>query len=175
MSAPRSGGDIAAPVKLEKHHQVDGFQSGSGELDRWLEKYAWMNHAAGNARVFVAARGARVVGYYTLSTAGVAPAVVPAELTRGGAPRQIPCILLGRLAVDGSDQGSGVGRSLLVDALLRVARLSDDLGVRALLIHARDDEARRWYLHQARTFRSSPVDPLHLFLPIKELRRSAAR
>ncbi|MBX3287546.1 MAG: GNAT family N-acetyltransferase, partial [Actinobacteria bacterium] len=164
----------AAPVKLEKHHHVARFHSGAPELDLWLQKYAWMNHAAGNARVFVACRGDHVVGYYTLSSAGVAQESAPADLKKGGPPKEIPCLLLGRMAVDLAEQGRGLGRSLLIDALLRVARLSDDLGFRALLIHARDDDARRWYQHQARTFRQSPSDPLHLFLPIKELRRIAS-
>lgn len=151
----------------------DGFRSGVDELDEWLVKYGWANHAAGNARVFVACRDKRVVGYYTLSTAGVAQAEVPADLLKGGAPREVPCLLLGRLAVDAPERGRHLGKSLLVDALRRTVRISNDVGVRALLIHARDEEARRWYLHQARSFQDSPTDPLHLFLPIKALRRIA--
>jgi hypothetical protein len=78
------------------------------------------------------------------------------------------------MAVNRPEQGAHLGRGLLVDALRRVARLSGDLGFRALLIHALDENAMRWYQHQARTFRPSPSNPLHLFLPIKELRRLAS-
>lgn len=169
MNAP-----LAAPMPLDRRHVVEGIHSGAEELDEWLIKYGWANHVAGNARVFVAARDDHVVGYYTLSTAGVAQRNAPVDLLKGGAPREVPCLLLGRLAVDGPEQGRDLGRSLLVDALLRTVRLSNDVGFRALLIHARDDEARRWYQHQARTFQPSPTDPLHLFLPIKQLRRIAA-
>ncbi len=168
------GGDalrVGRPVVLDKHHLVDDFGSGAVELDGWLRRHGRANHASGNARVFVATRGDSVVGYYTLSSAGVAKEELPAQLKKGGVPTQVPCILLGRLGVDASMQGAGLGRSLLVDALLRVARLPNDLGVRALLIHARDEAARSWYLHQARSFQLSPSDPLHLLLPIKELRR----
>lgn len=166
---PRPG--IAQPVRIEKRHRVDEFESGVGELDDWLRRFGWQNDGAGNARVFVAARGNDVVGYYTLSSAGVEQQRVPADLTKGGAPREIPCLLVGRLAVNRIDQGAHLGRSLLVDAMLRAVRISEDVGFRALLIHARDEEARAWYRHQSRNFRESPSDPLHLFLPIKELRR----
>lgn len=174
MSQPSLGDPISQPVPLEKNHRVDEFDSGATELDLWIREYGWANHAAGNARVFVAARGDLVVGYYTLSTAGVAQNLAPADLKKGGAPKEIPCLLLGRMAVARVEQGAHLGRSLLIDALLRVVRVSEDAGVRALLIHARDDEARRWYQHQARSFQSSPTDPLHLFLPIKALRRLAS-
>jgi len=164
---------IDPPVRLEKSHDLSDFSSGAPELDEWLHKYAWANHATGNAAVFVATRGSRVVAYYTLSTACVAKEVAPASLIKGGAPSEIPCVLLGRMAVAASEQGRYLGRSMLQDALLRIVRVSADAGIRALLIHARDDNARRWYLHQARSFQESPSDPMHLFLPIKELRRIA--
>ncbi|CAN5528676.1 MAG: GNAT family N-acetyltransferase [Iamia sp.] len=173
MSQSNRGDPISRPVPLGKHHLVDQFESGAPEFDTWIREYGWANHAAGNARVFVAARGDRVVGYYTLSTAGVAQDQAPADLKKGGAPREIPCLLLGRMAVDRAEQGAHLGRSLLIDALLRVVRVSEDAGVRALLIHARDDEAGCWYQHQSRSFQPSPSDPLHLFLPIKALRRLA--
>lgn len=168
------GGDglhVGRPVALDRHHLVDDFDSGAAELDEWLRRHGWASHASGIARVFVATRGHSIVGYYSLSSAGVAKEELLAELRKGGVPTQVPCILLGRLGVDASMQGAGLGRSLLVDALLRVARLPHDLGVRALLIHARDDAARSWYLHRARSFQLSPSDPLHLLLPIKQLRR----
>lgn len=164
---------ITAPSALQRTHQLDGFTSGAVELDEWLVKYGWANHATGNARVFVACRGVRVVGYYTLSTAGAVKANAPADLLRGGAPSEVPCLLLGRLAVEVTEQGQNLGKSMLIDALRRTAQISNEVGVRALLIHARDEAARSWYLRQARTFQASPTDPMQLFLPIKELRRMA--
>lgn len=157
------------PVPLEKHHLTDSFRSGADELDEWLTEFAWTNHRAGNARVFVAARGDRVVGYYALATAGVEKVHTPEQLRKGGVPRQVPCLLLARLAVDRSETGHGIGRGLLVDAIRRAVRVSNDAGVRALLIHARDDEARRFYEHLGELV-PSPTDPLHLFLHLKHAR-----
>ena len=161
---------VDPPVALEKHHVTADFRSGAAELDTWLREYAWTNHSSGNARVFVAARQDRVVGYYALATAGVEKIQMPAELQRGGVPLQIPCLLLARLAVDESERGRGIGRGLLVDAIRRSIRVSEDAGVRALLIHARDDDARRFYEHLGE-FVASPTDALHLFLHLKHAKR----
>lgn len=173
MSEDGPATGITQPIRIEKRHKLDTFDCGDQELNDWLKKYGWVNDASGNARVFVAARDDEVVGYYSLSSAGIAKELAHPDLIKGGAPNEIPCLLIGRMAVNQADQGAKLGRSLLIDALRRVVRLSDDVGFRALVIHARDDEAKRWYQHQARTFQQSPADPLHLFLPIKELRRLA--
>lgn len=174
MSDDGPGTGITQPVRITKRHRLDAFDCGAPELNTWLAKFGWSNDASGNARVFVAARGDEVVGYYSLSTAGVAKAQAHPDLLKGGTPSEIPCLLIGRMAVNQQDQGAHLGRSLLIDALRRVVRLLDDVGFRALVIHARDEEAKAWYQHQARSFRQSPSDPRHLFLPIKELRRLAA-
>lgn len=129
-----------------------------------------MNHASGNARVFVAERGDRVVGYYAIAMAGAEKQTVPEGLKKGGVPTQVPCVLLARLAVDSSEHNRGLGRGLLADAIRRVARLSEEVGVRALLIHASDDNARSFYCHLAE-FVDSPTDPLHLFLSLKQARK----
>jgi len=91
----------------------------------------------------------------------------------GGLPRGLPIIqsessLLGRLAVDEREKGKGLGRALLLDALTRTARAADTIGVRALLVHAIDEDAKRFYKHF--NFETSPVDPMHLLLLIKDLR-----
>lgn len=161
---------LEPPGPLEKHHITSGFNSGADELDEWLRDFAWVNHRSGNARVFVAARAHRVVGYYALATAGVEKAEVPDEITKGGVPAQIPCLLLARLAVDVSEQNRKVGKGLLVDAIRRAVRVSGDVGVRVLLIHARNADARAFYEHQAE-FAQSPTDPLHLFLHLKRARQ----
>jgi GNAT superfamily N-acetyltransferase len=160
---------LEPPTPLEKTHITDDFTSGADELDEWLKDYAWVNHRSGNARVFVATRDNRVVGYYALATTGVEKAEAPDEITKGGVPNQIPCLLLARLAVDVSEQNRKVGKGLLVDSIRRAARVSEDVGVRALLIHARDEQARSFYGHQGE-FVQSPTDPLHLFLHLKHAR-----
>lgn len=160
---------LSPPAPLDKHHQIDDFDSGAEELDLWLRQHGWTNHVSGNARVFVATRGDVVVGYYALATAGVEKADAPDEIKKGGVPTQVGCLLLARLAVSRKEHGRGIGRGLLVDAIRRSVRIAEDTGVRALLIHARDDDARQFYLHQAE-FQESPTDPLHLFLHMKQAR-----
>jgi GNAT superfamily N-acetyltransferase len=161
---------LAAPVPLDSSHETDGFESGADELDEWLKRWAFVNHRSGNARVFVATRGRRVVGYYALATGGVERARVPEKIKKGGVPEHVPCLLLARLAVDHREQAKGMGRALLVDALRRAVRVSAEIGVRAMLIHARDETARAFYLRHAE-FVASPTDELHLFLNMKHVRQ----
>jgi GNAT superfamily N-acetyltransferase len=161
---------LIPPAKLQPAHDVSEFDCGAEELTFWLKRWAWVNQRAGNASVYVACRGERVVGYYALAAAGVEKELAPSEIKKGGAPKQVPCLLLARLAVDKNEHGAGIGKGLLVDALKRAVRGADEFGIRALLIHARDETARDWYTHQAE-FVPSPTDPLHLFLHLKQVRR----
>lgn len=161
---------LEPPTPLSKLHLTSQFDSGADELDSWLRDFAWVNHRSGNARVFVATRADRVVAYYALATSGVQKDAAPAQVTKGGVPEQIPCLLLARLAVDVSEKNRWLGKGLLVDAIRRAVRVSEDAGVRALLIHARDEEARSFYEHLGE-FVQSPTDPLHLFLHLKHARR----
>lgn len=165
MPKPALGG----PTSLTKSHETSEFHSGAEELDSWLHDYPWVNHRSGNARVFVATRANRVIGYYELATAGVEKNAFPEQLAKGGVPAQIPCLLLARLAVDISEKNNGIGKGLLTDAIRRAINVSNEVGVRALLIHARDDEARQFYEHLGE-FVQSPTDPLHLFLHLKKVR-----
>jgi len=159
------------PSPLEPNHQTQHFNSGTSELDIWLRDWALVNHRIGNARVFVATRGQRVVGYYALSSGGIDKSALPERMTAGGVPGQVPVLLLARLAVDSREQGNGLGRGLLVDTLRRSVVVASEVGVRALLIHARDQAARDFYLHHAE-FVASPTDPLHLLLHMKQVRRA---
>lgn len=85
-------------------------------------------------------------------------------------PNPIPVMLMGRLAVDNSQQGSGLGRSLLKDAILRTLKAADIAGMRALLVHALDEDAAGFYRHNG--FLASPVDPLVLMLPLDSVRKA---
>lgn len=161
---------LSAPVKLESAHDVSGFDCGAADLTVWLQRWALVNQRSGNASVYVACRGERVLGYYALATGGVEKERAPGAIKKGGAPNQVPCLLLARLAVDKTEQGAGIGKALLVDAVRRAVRGSDEFGIRAMLIHAHDETARDWYLHQGE-FVPSPMDPLHLFLLLKHARR----
>lgn len=163
-------GKPCAPRKLAKTDVREGFTSGAPELDDWLDRYSWQNQRANDAVTYVSVLDGRVVGYYAIAVANVTSEAAPAMVAKG-APRQIPCLLLARLAVDQSMQGLGLGRGLLADVLRRTVGLADAVGIRALLVHARDDVARQFYLAHAE-FLDSPSDPLHLLLPVKDIVRS---
>jgi len=176
-------GKPCAPRKLTRTDVREGFDSGAPELDEWLARYSWQNQRANNSVTYVSMLDGRVVGYCAIAVANVtsesAPAIAVANVTSEsapvavarGAPRQVPCLLLARLAVDEVMQGLGLGRGLLVDALRRTVSLADAVGIRTLLVHARDDAARQFYLAQAE-FLESPSDPLHLLLPVKDIVRA---
>ncbi len=163
-------GKPCAPRKLMRADVREGFDSGAPELDEWLWRFSWQNQRANNSVTYVSVLDGRVVGYYAIAVASVTSESAPVPVAKG-APRQVPCLLLARLAVDRSVQGFGLGRGLLVDALRRTVGLADSVGIRALLVHARDDTTRRFYLAQAE-FLESPSDPLHLLLPMKDIERS---
>lgn len=155
------------PEKLTKAHDRSAFESGATELDDWLRKDSWQSQRADNATTYVSTYEGRVVGYYAITVAGYQRNSAP-EATAKKAPETVPCFLLARLAIDLEWQGRGLGWGLLSDALQRVFMLSRSVATPALLVHARDDKARRFYLHHAE-FIASPVDPLHLVLPMKAI------
>jgi len=159
-----------SPVeKLNEAHDIDAFQCGKEPLDRFLKRFALVNQKAGGAQTYVVCRGqGRVVGYYSLAVGAVEHAEAPGRISRGLARHPIPVMLLARLAVDRTEQGQGLGKALLKDGLLRTAQAADIAGIRALLVHAKDDEARVWY--ENLEFEPSPTDPYHLFLLMKDLR-----
>lgn len=163
-------GDNLTPVeKLNNSHDVDPFDCGKEPLDRFLKRHSLVNQKASSAQTYVVCRGGgRVVGYYSLAVGAVEHENAPARVTTGLARHPVPVMLLARLAVDKSEQGRGLGKALLKDAILRTAQAADIAGMRALLVHAKDDEARAWY--EGFDFEPSPTDPLHLFLLMKDLR-----
>jgi GNAT superfamily N-acetyltransferase len=113
--------------------------------------------------------GETVVGYYALAAAQVAPDEATARALKGQPrARPVPAILLARLAVDREHQGAGLGRSLLQDVLLRCVDAAEAIGARVLLVHAKHDAAKAWYIRY--DFEESPTDPLHLLMLLKDVR-----
>jgi GNAT superfamily N-acetyltransferase len=166
-----------SPVEnLETKHDVDEFDCGSDAQTTWLKRHALQSQAGGMSRVFVVRRLSddKVVGYCALTTGSVLHADASRRLTAGTGGYDIPVVILTRLGVDLSEQGRGLGRALVVDAFRRIDRISEEVGVRALLIHAEDADARDFYLRLAR-FEPSPVDDLQLLLLLKDLRRAIRR
>lgn len=122
--------------------------------------------------VFVCEIKGEIAAYYALTAGQVSHASAPARITKGVAKHPIPVVILTRFAVDTRFQGIGLGRAMLRDVLIRTSNVAaEDLGVRALLIHTKDEEAKAFYLAHAE-FEPSPTDSLHIFLLMKDLRRA---
>jgi GNAT superfamily N-acetyltransferase len=155
---------------LNREHDLTQFDCGNATLNSWLVKYAWTNQQADSARSYVALNRNVVVGYYSLTTGSVHKHESPARIAKGLANHPIGTVLLARLAVDNRQQGKGLGKALLFDALSRIQKAADIVAVRAVMVHAVDEAARRFYEHFE--FESSPVDPFQLLLLLKDLRRA---
>jgi GNAT superfamily N-acetyltransferase len=157
---------LRAPELLGDHHDLEGFNSGAPSLDGWFARKARANQVSGASRTYVLCRGDRVVGFYALAAGSVGHDLVPRKL-RQNMPDPIPVIVLGRLVIDASEQGSGLGRALLRDALLRVSAAAREVGVAAVLVHALNDRARDFYLGWG--FTESAVAPMTLMLRVAEI------
>ncbi len=156
--------------KLHQGHDLSQFDCGNPTLNAWLQKYAWTNQQADSAKTYVALAGNRVVGYYALTTGSVHKHESPGRIAKGLANHPIGIVLLARLAVDNRQQGKGLGKALLFDALSRIEEAADIVAVRAVMVHAIDEAARRFYEHFE--FEPSPVDPFQLLLLLKDLRKA---
>ena len=158
--------------KLRPHHSIEGFDCSREELNRYLLRYAWQNQQTGAANTYVGLVGDVVIGYHTLAVGQVTREEAPERLTKGLARHPVPIMLLARLAVDQHWQGQGVGKALLKDAMQRTLQAADIAGIRAFTVHAKDEEARSFY--QKFDFIPSPIDPMHLFVLLKDVRRIRA-
>lgn len=154
--------------KLQRHHSVDAFDCGREELNRFLQQHALQNQQSGGSQTYVGLVDQAVVGYYALAVGSVEQEDAPARVKKGLARHSIPIMLLARLAVDHRWQKQGIGAALLKDAMLRTLQAADIAGIRALVVHAKDDGAKRFYARY--DFLPSPSDPLHLFILLKDVR-----
>ena len=159
--------------KLAAVDDVAAFDCGQPALNQFLQRFAFTSQQANSAQSYVICRDGAVAGFYSLAVGSVAPADAAPRVRKGLARHAVPVMILTRLAVDLQHQGAGVGRALLRDALLRTLQAADIAGIRALLVHAKDDAARRWYLGWE--FEPSETDPFHLFLLMKDLKAAAGR
>jgi GNAT superfamily N-acetyltransferase len=163
---------LKRPALLDKGHDLSGFDCGVGLLNDYLRKYAYLNHQNRSARTYVAARGERVVGYYTLAAGSVRREETPRRVAQGLGQYPVPVILLARLAVDASEQGKGLGKALLKDAILRALQASDIIGSRVILTHAKDEKAKAFYSKFG--FEPSPVNEFYLYLLMKDVKKTLA-
>ncbi|MBT5040168.1 MAG: GNAT family N-acetyltransferase [Rhodospirillaceae bacterium] len=160
---------LAAPQPIQSDHDLSMFNSGRAALDDWLRQRARKNEISGASRTYVICEAARVVGYYCLASGSVENMRTPGKIRRN-MPHPIPVMLLGRLAVDISRHGEGLGGALLKDAILRTLKAAEISGMRALLVHALDQTAARFYLHNG--FVVSPINPLVLLLALDTARQA---
>jgi predicted N-acetyltransferase YhbS len=149
---------LAPPRPIHPEDNLTGFDCGNPILNDWLRERAVRSEAARDARTYVViAEGGNVVGYYCLSAFSVARASTGGGWLARNAPDPVPAVLLGRLAVDATCQGSGLGASLLADAIDNAARVAELIGARALVVDAIDDAAYRFYEHhEFIAFKHSP-------------------
>jgi GNAT superfamily N-acetyltransferase len=159
---------VLAVEKLRSDHIVQGFDCGKEPLNRFLVRHALQAQSSNASQTYVAAEGRHVLGYHTLVVGEIEYDRAPERLQKGLARYPIPLMVLARLAIHLDRQGQGLGIGLLRDALLRTSNAADIAGIRAIAVHAKDDEARAFYEHF--DFQPSPTDPLHLFLLLKEIR-----
>ena len=159
--------------KLQRTHTVEGFDCGQEALNRFLIRSALQNQQAGASQTYVAMRGDEIAGFYTLVVGQVEFADAPERLTKGLARHPVPIMLLARLATALAWQGQGIGAGMLKDAMLRTLQAADIAGIRALAVHAKDEQARGFY--ERFDLIPSPADPFHLFILLKDLRSALQR
>jgi GNAT superfamily N-acetyltransferase len=157
--------NLQSPALLTQEHQVHAFASGETALDEWLKRRAFANNTSGASRTFVVADDhLEVMGYYALA-AGAVTHQESNRAIRQNMPDPIPVMVLARLAVDVRAQGMKLGAALLRDALQRCIQVSQNAGVRALLVHALNDKARQFYEHYG--FKATPSHPMTMMLSIR--------
>lgn len=155
--------------KIAASDDVASFDCGNPALNQFLQRFALVNQKANSAQTYVCCEEGTgtVAGFYSLAVGSVEPSAAAGRVIKGLARHPVPVMILARLAIDSKHQSVGLGRALLKDALLRTVHAADIAGIRAVLVHAKDDAARNWYMHWG--FEPSPTDPYHLFLLVKDL------
>lgn len=160
---------ICEPVrKLTASDDLESFDCGQSALNQFLQRFALVNQKSNSAQTYVSCCSNAVVGFYSLAVGSVEPATAAPRVIKGIAQHPVPVMILARLAVDLQHQGVGLGKALLKDALLRTVHAAEIAGIRALLVHAKDESARQWYLNWE--FEPSASDPFHLFLLLKDIK-----
>jgi predicted N-acetyltransferase YhbS len=159
---------LSAPVPLERKHALSDFDCGKPWLNEWLIRHALQSQGSGSAKTFVALDGSRVAGYFSLTVGQIDSLEATERIRKGMGQYPIPVVILARLAVSITDQGRGIGRGMLQDAIRRTLLISEQAGIRALLTHPLDPEAERFYLRFG--FVKSPVREGQLVLLLKDAR-----
>jgi GNAT superfamily N-acetyltransferase len=154
--------------KLSVNDQVESFDCGHVAQNEFLQRFALVNQRSNSSQTYVSCNAGQVAGFYSLAVGSVEQSYSAPRMIKGISQHPVPVMILARLAIDQKYQRQGLGKALLKDALLRTAQAADIAGIRALLVHAKDEPARLWYLNWE--FEPSPSDPFHLFLLMKDIK-----
>lgn len=155
------------PILLAAEHGTDGVDCGVPALNEWLRRRAGRNQRSGASRTWVIlAPGNKVVGFYAASSAVLMRTHATGRTARNQ-PDPIPALLLGRLAVDQDHQGKGLAAALLKHFLQKSLEVAELVGVRVVLVHAKDGRAAAFY--RSHGFEPSPVDDLTLLLLVADI------
>jgi GNAT superfamily N-acetyltransferase len=168
---PSARAPLSGPAPIDENHDVSKFDCGKAALNDWLRSRALKNDGKAS-RCFVVCDGYTVVGFYALAAGAVRHDQAPPALKRN-MPPQIPVLVLGRMAVDKTQQGKGLGAALLKDALRRALSVASDIGARAVLVHAIDQEVVPFYTQYG--FKPFPDSELTLFLSTTEIAAAIGR
>lgn len=161
---------IRPPSPLSGEHRLEDFQCTSPGLAKWLMHRARKNHAEGASKCFVVCDDQQnVIGYYALAAGAISHEIAPGSIKRN-MPDPVPVAVLGRLAVHVNWTRQGIGHGLLKDAVQRTVQLAEQMGIRALLCHAIDEEAKAFYLKHG--FIESPLDPMTVMLSLTRLQEA---
>ncbi|KDB07122.1 GCN5-related N-acetyltransferase [Burkholderia sp. lig30] len=160
---------LSPPHALGANHVLEDFDCGKPGLNDWLLRHARQAQASGSAKTFVVTDGQRLAGYYSLAVGQIDTLEAPDRVRKGMGAYPIPVVILARLAVAMQDHGRGIGMGMLQDAIRRTVAISEQAGVRALLTHPIDEDAKRFYLRFG--FEASPVQEQQLLLLLKDARR----
>lgn len=160
---------LTAPEPLNATYQLELFSSGVESLDDWLQRRALKNQATGASRTFVACEDRRVLAYYALASSAITADAALGRFRRN-MPDPVPVVVLGRLAVDQSLHGKGMGRALIRDAGRRVIHAADTIGIRGMIVHAFSMDAKTFYERMG--FEPSPLDPMILMVTLADLKAS---
>lgn len=157
------------PKVLAEQHAIADFECGNSSLDDWLRNRALTNQKSGASRTYVLCDGEVVVGYYALASGSIDNSEAVRRFRRN-MPNPVPVVILARLAVDRNHQARGIGRALLRDAAKRVIAAGNQIGIRGILVHAINADAKAFYL--AFGFHPSPTNDMTLMVSINDLKAS---
>jgi GNAT superfamily N-acetyltransferase len=154
--------------KLSIADGVESFDCGHVALNEFLQRFAFVNQRSNSSQTYASCNAGQVAGFYSLAVGSVEPSHSAPRVIKGIPRHPVPVMILARLAIDQRYQRQGLGKALLKNALLRTVQAADIAGIRALLVHAKDEEARNWYRQWE--FEESPTDAYHLFLLVKDIK-----